>query len=94
MYFCSKEFEIKKSNVTIIVIFINTFMTIFALVPSWNWKMAGISGEMLRMILFIKQVVKMRDYGKQWNKGSVANFICETKSVSKQDAHILIICSS
>ena len=31
---------------------------------------------------------------KQWIKGSVVNFICETKSVSKQDALIMVACPS
>ena len=31
---------------------------------------------------------------KQWIKGSLVNFICEAKSVSKQDALILITWSS
>ena len=33
-------------------------------------------------------------YAKQWIRGNLVNFFCEPKSVSKQDALILITCLS
>ena len=33
-------------------------------------------------------------YPKQWIKGNVVNFISETKSMSKQDVHIVVTCPS
>ena len=38
--------------------------------------------------------VKIPFFSKQWIKGSLANFICKTKSLSKQEVLIMITCPS
>ena len=57
--------------------------------------------DMLEGIFNYVRYSKVRRYdglkipvSKQWNKGSLANFVCEANSVSKQDIIIMVTCPS